>query len=217
MLRKEYFSFALVFAILIALTGNVRAVSSSSSSTSGQFSEAKVGQSAPQFDLLDTKGKTIKLSDNKGKYVVLEWFNQSCPFVKKHYESGNMQKLQKEYTGKGVIWLSICSSAPGKPGNCTAAEYNEMFAAKNAAPSAILTDTNGVVGHLYGAKTTPAMYVIDPKGILIYAGAIDDIPGVDITEISQAQNYVKAALDESMSGKPVKVSQTKSYGCSVKY
>ena len=129
---------------------------------------------------------------------MLEWFNQGCPFVKKHYESGNMQKLQKEYTDKGVIWLSICSSAPGKQGHETASEYNKIFAEKNAASTAILIDLDGRVGHLYGAKTTPAMYIINPDGILIYAGAIDDTPGVDVSEIATAKNYIKAALDEAM-------------------
>jgi len=175
------------------------------------------GQLAPEFTLTDTYGKTHKLTDYKGKFVVLEWFNQQCPFVKKHYDSGNMQKLQKEYTGKGVIWLSICSSAQRRPGYFAPAEHNKMFAEKKAAPTAILLDANGTVGHLYGAKSTPAMFVINPKGILIYAGAIDDTPGVDIGEIATARNYVKAALDEAMSGKPVAVASTKSYGCSVKY
>jgi len=187
------------------------------STTTNQFGQIAINQLAPQFTLKDTKNKVINLADFKGKYVVLEWFNQGCPFVKKHYESGNMQKLQKEYTGKGVIWLSICSSAPGKQGYENSAEYNKIFADKHAAPTAILTDPTGKIGHLYGAKTTPGMYVINPKGVLIYAGAIDDTPGTDVSEIDTAKNYVKAALDESMSGKSVTTPETKSYGCSVKY
>jgi peroxiredoxin len=179
--------------------------------------EPASGQPAPDFTLTDTNGKKHSLSQEKGKYVVLEWFNFSCPFVKKHYESGNMQKLQKEYTGKGVIWYSISSSAEGKPGNHTAAEHNALFKKQHAAPSAILVDSTGEVGHLYDAKTTPDMYVINPEGILIYAGAIDDQPDTDISTISGAKNYVKAALDESMNGQPVAIASTKSYGCSVKY
>ncbi len=181
------------------------------------ITEPICGDPAPDFTLTDTNGKTHKLSENKGEYVVLEWFNFSCPFVKKHYESGNMQKMQKEYTGKGVVWYSINSSADGKPGNHTAAEHNALFRAHHAAPSAILVDATGEVGRLYGAKTTPDMYVINPKGILIYAGAIDDQPDTELSSIPKAKNYVKAALDESMHGKPVAIATTKSYGCSVKY
>jgi len=179
-------------------------------------SQAVTGKSAPNFTLTDTNGKKHNLADYNGKYIVLEWFNQECPFVKKHYESGNMQKLQKEYTKKGVIWLSICSSAEGKHGYFSPKEHNKMFAEKKAAPTAILLDPDGKVGHLYGAKSTPDMFVINPKGILIYAGAIDDKPDLE-DSVSTAKNYVKAALDESMAGKPVSVASTKSYGCSVKY
>lgn len=185
--------------------------------STGQFSRANINKKAPDFTLADTKNQPVRLSDFKGKYVVLEWFNQACPFVKKHYESSNMQKLQKEYTGKGVIWLSICSSAPGKHGYESSAEHERMFAEKHAVPSAILADPEGKVGRLYGVKNTPTMYVINPQGILIYAGAIDDTPGVDVSEISSAKNYVRAALDQSMAGKEVSTPQTKSYGCSVKY
>ena len=179
--------------------------------------QAIVGQPAPQFSLLDTNGKMDNLANYKGKFVVLEWFNQQCPFVKKHYDSGNMEKLQKEYTKKGVVWLSICSSAVGKPGYYSPEEHNKMFAEKKAAPSAILMDTEGKVGHLYGAKSTPDMFVINPKGILVYAGAIDDKPSPDIEDIASAKNYVKAALDAALSGKPISIASTKSYGCSVKY
>ncbi len=182
-----------------------------------EFNQLIPGKAAPQFTLTDTNGKTHKLADYKGKYVVLEWFNHGCPFVRKHYNSGNMQKLQKEYTKKGVIWLSICSSATGKQGYGSASEQNKLSAENGAAPTAILLDADGIVGHLYGAKTTPDMFIVDPKGILIYTGAIDDTPGVDISEIATAKNYVQAALDESMSGKPVSVASTHSYGCSVKY
>lgn len=185
--------------------------------TDSAAASAVVGKAAPSFTLTDTTGKKWVLSDLKGKIVVLEWFNHGCPFVKKHYDSGNMQKLQKEFTGRGVTWLAINSSAKGKQGNATAAEHDKAFKEKNSAPTAILTDESGTVGRAYGAKTTPDMYVIDKKGILVYAGAIDDKNSTDASDIPSSKNYVKAALDELISGKTVTVAETKSYGCSVKY
>jgi peroxiredoxin len=174
-------------------------------------------QAAPNFTLTDSHGQQHSLSDYKGKFVVLEWFNPDCPFVKKHYNSGNMQKLQKEYTAHGVIWLSINSSAPGKEGSYTPEGFNKFFTGKAASPTAILLDTNGKVGHLYAAKTTPHMFIINPQGILIYQGAIDDTPSADMADVAGARNYVKVVLDAAMNGKPVAVMMTKSYGCSVKY
>ena len=179
--------------------------------------KAEIGKAAPQFKLDDTKGKTVDLSKLAGKVVVLEWFNHGCPFVKKHYDSNNMQSLQKEYTGKGVVWLSICSSAKGKQGNATAQKHDEDAKTANANPSHILIDQDGQVGRLNGAKTTPHMFVIDKKGILVYAGAIDDKPSTDAQDVKNAKNYVKAALDEVLKNKPVSVASTKAYGCSVKY
>ncbi|MCR4337972.1 MAG: thioredoxin family protein [Candidatus Omnitrophica bacterium] len=179
--------------------------------------EVTVGQPAPVFTLQSTDGKSHSLVDFKGKFVVLEWFNHGCPFVQKHYGSGNMQNLQKEYIEKDVIWLSINSSAEGKQGHYSPEEANRINQEKGASPMAVLLDADGTVGKLYGAKTTPHMFVINPEGILIYQGAIDSIASVDQSEISQATNYVKQALDEAMAGKPVSVSTTKSYGCSVKY
>lgn len=174
-------------------------------------------QAAPGFTLMDSNGQKHSLSDYKGKLVVLEWFNPDCPFVKKHYNSGNMPNLQKQYTSKGVVWLSINSSAEGKQGSYTPQEFNQFVKDKGAAPTAVLLDADGKVGHLYGAQTTPHMFIIDPKGILIYQGAIDDTPSTDIADIKTAKNYVSAALDAAMSGKPVAVNTTKSYGCSIKY
>jgi len=193
--------------------------SSSAANPTTESSElaAVCGKRVPQFTLTDTNGKGHKLSDYKDRYVVLEWFNQNCPFVKKHYSSGNMQRMQKEYTEKGVVWLSICSSAPGKQGNYSPQQHNSMFQEKQARPTAILLDADGKVGRLYGAKTTPDMYVINPKGILIYSGAIDDQPDTDPSSILAAHNYVREALDQSMNGQPVKTGSTKPYGCSVKY
>ena len=181
------------------------------------FSALQVGQNAPDFSLKDTNGKTQKLSSYRGKYVVLEWYQPDCPFVRKHYGSGNMQKLQKEYTAKGVVWLSIDSSAPGQEGNYDAAKLNAFAARDGAARTALMIDLDGKVGHLYGAKTTPDMYVIDPSGKLIYQGAIDNKRSTDVADVNTATNYVEAALDAALSGKSVATAATAPYGCSVKY
>ena len=182
----------------------------------GAWGQVISGQAAPNFTLTDSNGQKHSLSDYKGKFVVLEWFNPDCPFVKKHY-SGNMQLLQKEYTSHGVIWLSINSSAPGKQGSYTPQGFNKFMTEKAASPTAVLLDTDGKVGHLYAAKTTPQMFVIDPQGVLIYQGAIDDIPSTNVEDMTKAKNYVREALDSAIYGKPVVVNTTKSYGCSVKY
>jgi peroxiredoxin len=178
---------------------------------------ASVGQPAPDFTLSDSHGAPHKLSDFKGKFVVLEWVNYDCPFVGKHYGSGNMQKLQKAYTGKGVVWLSVNSSAQGKQGNFTPDQINAKLKEKGATPTAYLIDSSGTVGREYGAKTTPHMYVIDSKGTLVYAGGIDDKPSTDQSDIPVAKNFVAAALDEAMAGKAVTTASSQPYGCSVKY
>lgn len=177
----------------------------------------QLGKPAPDFSLNDLSGKNHDLSDLKGKFVVLEWVNFGCPFVRKHYGSENMQRLQKEFTEKGVVWLSICSSAPGKQGNETPEAAKTGLSRFGSAASAYLVDQDGKVGRLYGAKTTPDMFVINPEGILIYAGAIDDKPTPNPSTVSGANNYVEAALKEAESGKAVSVPSTKPYGCSVKY
>lgn len=179
--------------------------------------DAIVGKAAPKISLQDVDGKTVKLDSFKGKYVVLEWVNFSCPFVKRQYGTGNMQRLQKEYTEKGVVWLSICSSAEGKQGYMTAAEAKTISKDRNASPTDLLLDPKGAVGKAYGAKTTPHMFVIDPKGKVVYQGAIDDKPSTDPADIPPTKSYVAAALDQSMGGKKVEVATTQSYGCSVKY
>ncbi|HZC35714.1 MAG TPA: thioredoxin family protein [Chthoniobacterales bacterium] len=181
------------------------------------FAEVQVGKEAPDFALTDTNGKTHHLSDYKGKYVVLEWYQPDCPFVRKHYNSGNMQALQKEYVAKGIIWLSIDSSAAGQEGNYPAAELNQIAAKTGAARTALLLDADGKVGHLYGAKTTPDMYIINPEGKLVYEGAIDDKPSTDLADIKTAKNYVKSALNAVLGGQTVASSSTRPYGCSVKY
>jgi peroxiredoxin len=179
--------------------------------------EPAVGSPAPAFTLTDTKGKQHKLADFKGKYVVLEWVNFGCPFVKKHYGSGNMQATQKKAVDKGVVWLSVCSSADGKQGHMEADEWNEQIAERKLASTAVLLDESGAVGKTYGAKTTPHMYIINPAGVLIYKGAIDDKPSTNQDDIPGARNHVLAALDESLAGKPVSMASTTPYGCSVKY
>ncbi|MEZ4724281.1 MAG: thioredoxin family protein [Candidatus Kapaibacterium sp.] len=178
---------------------------------------AKVGKKAPAFKLKDYKGNEHKLTDYEGSYVVLEWINYDCPFVKKHYESKNMQKLQKEFTDKGVIWLTICSSAKGKQGNFTESEIDKRRKDYKSAETAYLIDESGEVGKLYNAKVTPDMVVISPNQEVIYLGAIDNIPSADQEDIERAENYVEQALNSAMKGEPVKVKSFKPYGCSIKY
>jgi peroxiredoxin len=176
-----------------------------------------VGKPAPDFTLKDTAGRDVSLSGFKGKTVVLEWTNHGCPFVVKHYQSGNMQKLQKEYTARGVVWLAICSSAPGKQGHMSPQDAAKALADKGAAPSAYLLDEDGKIGRLYGAKRTPEMFIVAKDGTLVYHGAIDDKKSTDASDIATSKNYVAAALDEILSGKPVSLPSTEPYGCSVKY
>jgi peroxiredoxin len=177
----------------------------------------RIGDPAPDFTAVDSNGKSQRLSDHKGKYVVLEWHNQGCPYTKKHYESGNMQRLQKEWTAKGVVWLTVISSAPGTQGYVTPSQENDYVKKMNAAPTAVLMDPGGTLGHLYAAKTTPHMFIIAPDGTLIYNGAIDDHPTSDQADIASSKNYVSAALGEALAGKPVTDAATRPYGCSVKY
>ena len=176
-----------------------------------------VGSAAPDFSLTDAKGQTHSLAQYKGKYVVLEWFNPECPFVKKHYGGGNMQKLQAEYTGKGVVWLSIDSSAPGMEGSLTPEQAQKTMSEWKTKQTALLLDPEGKAGRAYGAKNTPDMIVISPEGKIVYEGAIDSKATPNPADIPSSTNYVKAALDESLAGKPVSNAQTKPYGCSVKY
>ena len=181
------------------------------------MAQAVVGSPAPDFNATDSNGQSHSLDQYRGKYVVLEWHNQGCPYTKKHYVSGNMQALQKEWTAKGVAWFTVISSAPGQQGYVTDTEENSYLAQMHAVPTAVLMDAQGKLGHLYGAKTTPVIYVIDPGGKLIYEGAIDDKATPDASDIKGADNYLNDALTESMAGKPVLHSYTRSYGCSVKY
>lgn len=179
--------------------------------------EAIPGQAAPDFTVKDTTGKQHSLADFKGKYVVLEWTNPQCPFVVKWYRGGAMQALQKELTEQGVIWISVNSAAPGKQGYMSAAEWDDRAATEKVAATARVIDERGELGRAYGAKTTPHMFVIGPDGKVIYAGAIDSKASTNPADIPGATNYVKQAIEESKAGKAVSVSQTKPYGCSVKY
>jgi peroxiredoxin len=172
---------------------------------------------APAFTLTDTNGTEHSLADFKGKVVVLEWFNHGCPFVKKHYDKGNMQALQKTYTDKDVVWLAIISSAEGKQGFDTPEGHNKTAKEKGTNATAILIDADGTVGKAYGAKTTPHMYVIDAEGQLVYQGAIDDKRSTSPDDIASSKNYVSAALDAVLAGEAVEVAKTTPYGCGVKY
>ena len=178
---------------------------------------ATVGQPAPAFTLTDTKGTTHSLADFAGKTVVLEWFNHECPFVKKHYGAGNMQRQQAAATGKGVVWLTINSSAAGKQGHVNAEQANAILGEWKASPTAFLLDHDGTVGQAYGAKTTPHMYVIDGEGVLRYNGAIDSNPSADPADIPGATQYVEAALGDLAANRAVARGTTQPYGCSVKY
>lgn len=178
---------------------------------------ARVGKKAPDFTLKDYKGGEHKLSDYAGKYVVLEWTNFDCPCVGKHYKSDNMQSMQREYTEKGVIWLTISSSGKGKPGNYPPSEIEKKIADWKSAETAYLVDEDGTVGKEYNAKATPDIVVIAPDQNIVYMGAVDDISGTDVEDIPKAHNYVRDALNSSMNGEPIKVKSSKPYGCSIKY
>ena len=176
-----------------------------------------IGEAAPEIEAVDASGKAFKLSDQKGKIVVLEWTNHKCPFVRKHYDGGNMQGLQKAAAEDGVVWVSIISSGPGRQGHVSDAEALKIAASKGASPAVILRDESGAIGHAYDAKTTPHMYVVDADGTLVYAGAIDSHSSPRASSIEGATNYVTAALDDLKAGRAVGTSQTSPYGCSVKY
>ena len=179
--------------------------------------QAKVGEAAPAFTANATNGSPVSLASYKGKIVVLEWTNHECPYVRKHYETGNMQALQREATGQGAIWLTLISSAKGEQGYVTAAQADDLTTSRKAAPTAVLLDEPGVVGRMYGATNTPHMYVVDKAGALIYAGAIDDRPTTRRADVPGASNYVRAALESVSTGQPVKTPITRAYGCTVKY
>jgi len=179
--------------------------------------EAKIDQPAPDFKLEDINGMDVLLSDFSGKIVVLEWINFDCPYVRKHYQSGNIPKMQDKYTKQGVIWMAICSSAPGKEGNLPTGEIKKRIKQYNGKMTFYLIDSDGKVGKMYGAKTTPHFFIINKEGKLVYSGAVDDKPSTDIEDIKTARNYVTEVLDSLLAGKNPPVKVTKPYGCSVKY
>jgi peroxiredoxin len=204
-MKNFFFLAAPVLAVALAFTPAARAA------------DATLGQSVPDFTLQGADGKSHSLSDYKGKFVVLEWTNPECPFVHKFYDSHTMQNLQKEETAKGVVWLRVNSGAPGHEGAQTPAEASAYQQKEGTASTETLLDPTGKVGHEFGATNTPQMFVINKDGILIYAGGIDNQPTPDPDDIAAAKNYVKAALDEAMAGKPVTTASARPYGCSVKY
>jgi hypothetical protein len=181
------------------------------------FAEPKVGQAAPTFTGVDSNGQPVSLADYAGKTVVLEWSNHQCPYVRKHYDSNNMQTLQGEATADGVVWLTILSNAPGEQGNVGPAEANELTSTRGAKPTHVVIDPEGTIGQAYDAKTTPHMYIIDGTGKLVYMGGIDDKATADKDDIASATNYVRLGLAELKEGKPISNPETRSYGCSIKY
>ena len=176
-----------------------------------------MGEPAPDFEGIDTQGKTHRLADYRGKTVVLEWTNHDCPYVRKHYGAGNMQAQQREAAAQGVIWLSVISSAPGKQGHVSPAQADELTRSRDAAPHAVILDPAGEIGRAYSAKTTPHMYIIDPAGTLVYMGGIDSIATANADDIPKATQYVRVALQELAAGQAVSEPVTRPYGCSVKY
>jgi peroxiredoxin len=177
----------------------------------------EVGKPAPDFTGIDSKGKSVKLSDLRGKTVVLEWTNHDCPYVRKHYGAGNMQKLQADAAKDGVVWLSVISSASGSEGHVSPAEADKLTASRNAAPAHVLIDEKSKIARAYEARTTPHMYVIDGQGKLVFMGGIDDKPNTNKADIPTSKNYVRAALDAVKAGRPVETTVARPYGCSIKY
>jgi len=230
-IQTQFLRVALVGAVVGVLAGVNAAANPSKAQLTSQSQTAdstrlpmqiaaapmRVGQSAPNFTATDSNGKSHQLSDFKGKTVVMEWTNHQCPFVRKHYESSNMQKLQKQATGKGVVWLSVVSSAPGNQGFVDGKKANDLSKSRSASPTAVLIDADGKLGRLYSARTTPHMFVIAPNGTLAYMGAIDSNPSSKPGDISGAKNYVTSAVDAVLKGQKVDPAVTQPYGCSVKY
>ncbi|MGB5834383.1 MAG: thioredoxin family protein [Thiohalocapsa sp.] len=181
------------------------------------IAKPEVGQPAPVFTAADSTGKTWSLESLRGSPVILEWTNDHCPYVVKHYETGNMQELQRDAAEEGYVWLSVISSAPGKQGYVSPEKADELTSLRNAAPSAVLLDADGSIGQAYAARTTPHMYVIDETGTLVYMGGIDDKPTTDPADVAGAENYVRLAMADRAAGKPVQQAVTRPYGCSIKY
>lgn len=205
-MKRRVFALSAIASSLLATTSHAWAQSA-----------ATVGQAAPAFSAKDTSGKTVSLADFKGKTVVLEWVNPGCPYVRKHYSGGNMQGTQSEATAKNVVWLAVNSTATDHPDYLKPADLAKWMREQKAPATHTLMDEDGKIGKAYGARTTPHMYIIDGKGMLVYAGGIDSIPSASASDIPKATNYVKVSLNELASGKPVSNAVTRAYGCSVKY
>jgi len=204
----------------VALLGGAAALSVGlvcTPTTANPGAQARIGGAAPGFTLTDTSGKQVSLADFKGKTVVLEWTNHDCPYVRKHYNGQAMQGLQKKWTDKGVVWLSVISSAPGEQGFVTPEQANKLTTDRGAHPTAVLFDTKGDIGRTYGATVTPHMYVIKGDGVLAYMGGIDDKATTRLDDLKTAKNFVDTALDEIAQGKPVSTTTSRPYGCTVKY
>ena len=214
MINRRNLSLAAGMAAAVALTAGALIASTARAEPS-----PRTGQAAPAFTAMDSNGESVSLADFAGKTVVLEWTNDGCPFVRKHYSvpPSNMQSLQKDAAAEDVVWLTVISSAPGKQGYADGARANELTEARGAAPAHVLLDPDGTIGRLYQAKTTPHMFVIDADGAVVYQGAIDSKPSANVADIDKATNYVTAALGSLDAGEPVAVAATKPYGCSVKY
>lgn len=205
--KRLFLSLAAAGALTVGTTGSLSAASTG----------AAIGQPAPQFTAVDSNGKTVKLSDFRGKVVVLEWTNHQCPYTVKHYSTGNMQKVQAKAREMGVVWLSIISSAPGRDGHVTPTKANELTASRSAKPSHVLLDPKGVIGRAYDARTTPHMYIIGTEGQLLYRGGIDDNSSWRPASVKTAKNYVTAALDDIKAGRKIAEPVTRHYGCTIKY
>lgn len=206
-----------VLALGLSMIASAVVLEAEDGAAADALASVAIGAAAPDFAVRDTKGALVRLADYRGRIVVLEWTNDTCPFVGKQYGSGNMQALQSRYTSHGVVWLTVVSSAEGEPGFVNPAEADRDTVRRGAAPTAVLLDPAGTLGRLYGARATPHMYVINQAGRLVYRGAFDDKPSTNPADIATAHNYVTAALDETLAGRPVTVPATSAYGCAVKY
>ncbi|PKP80375.1 MAG: thioredoxin family protein [Alphaproteobacteria bacterium HGW-Alphaproteobacteria-18] len=215
-LSRRHLSLAAGMAAAVALTAGALIASTAEASPAAP---ASVGALAPGFTGTNSNGESVSLADFAGKTVVLEWTNDGCPFVKKHYADPplNMQSLQKSASADDIVWLSVISSRPGSQGHVSPEEANALTTSRGAAPAHVILDESGDIGRLFGAKTTPHMYIVTPEGTLVYDGAIDSVPSARVDDIAKAENYVSAALADVGAGKPVATPSTKPYGCAVKY
>jgi hypothetical protein len=220
--KRKLVAFGVLALLLAGVAGARKFIAYHAPSDAPPLDAVLAGGAAPAFTAVDTRGQSHSLADYKGRWVVLEWFNHGCPATKKHYNpidggTGNTQAMQHEYTKRGVIWLSVVSSAKGKQGYTSDKKADALTRKKGAAPTAVIRDTDGALGRLYGARNTPQYAIINPAGELVYTGAIDDKPTPREQDLKGATNYVRAALDAGMAGKPIAVANTKPYGCDVKY